>query len=72
VVFGIVTNHEGFIELISEPAHGSTFNMYFPLRQQAPQDSDTVGTSLSRGEMKISREVVRRFFSLKTRRSSYG
>ncbi len=42
MVFGIVTNHEGFIELISEPAHGSTFNMYFPLRQQAPQDSDTV------------------------------
>ncbi|HUK39767.1 MAG TPA: MASE1 domain-containing protein, partial [Candidatus Acidoferrales bacterium] len=37
VVYGIVTNHHGFIEVASQPNHGTTFLIYLPLAQ--PDDS---------------------------------
>jgi PAS domain S-box-containing protein len=33
VVYGIVTNHRGFIEVASQPNHGTTFLIYLPLAQ---------------------------------------
>ena len=33
VVYGIVTNHHGFIEVASQPNHGTTFLIYLPLAQ---------------------------------------
>jgi two-component system, cell cycle sensor histidine kinase and response regulator CckA len=33
VVYGIVSNHHGFIEVASQPNHGTTFLIYLPLAQ---------------------------------------
>jgi signal transduction histidine kinase/CheY-like chemotaxis protein len=53
VVYGIVKAHQGFIHLESEPGHGSTFSLYFPLMtlekkynnsQQMKVSDDTSGT----------------------------
>jgi len=39
MVYGIVKNHGGAVELVSQPGHGATFNIYLPLRAElaAPQ-----------------------------------
>ena len=31
VVYGIVKNHNGFIQVESTPMHGATFRLYFPV-----------------------------------------
>ena len=31
VVYGIVKNHNGFIQVESTPKHGATFRLYFPV-----------------------------------------
>jgi hypothetical protein len=31
MVYGIVKNHQGYIECSSKPAEGTRFNMYFPV-----------------------------------------
>jgi len=35
VVYGIVTNHSGFIDMASEPGHGTTFDIYLPVPSDA-------------------------------------
>jgi PAS domain S-box-containing protein len=44
VAYGIIANHRGFIEVISQPERGATFRIYLPLAE----------TSLSKHESKIS------------------
>ena len=37
VVYGIVTNHGGFIDVASEPGRGTTFDIYLPVPNEAEQ-----------------------------------
>lgn len=37
VVFGIIKEHDGYINVYSEPDHGSTFHVYFPIIEKAPE-----------------------------------
>ena len=37
-VYGIVKQHEGFIQVMSNPGYGSTFRIFFPRVEQRPQD----------------------------------
>jgi CheY-like chemotaxis protein len=37
VVYGIVTNHGGFIDVASEPSRGTTFDIYLPVPSDAEQ-----------------------------------
>ncbi|MEX0805743.1 MAG: MASE1 domain-containing protein, partial [Candidatus Binatia bacterium] len=46
VAYGIVANHGGFIEVISERGHGATFRIYLPL---AESSNASVEPTLSRG-----------------------
>lgn len=50
VVLGIVQNHEGAIEVVSEPGRGSQFNLYFPaLADPTATSSDAAPPELPKG-----------------------
>ena len=38
VVYGVVNNHRGFVQVDSEPGYGTTFSIYLPLEQTAEAD----------------------------------
>ncbi|MFZ1081320.1 MAG: PAS domain S-box protein [Candidatus Kryptoniota bacterium] len=41
IVYEIVKNHKGFINVHSEPGHGTTFKIYFPTTSKIPHDEIT-------------------------------
>ena len=53
-VFGIVRQHNGWLEVESKSNQGSTFRCYFPACQQAAEKTDdTINTSLQNGRETI-------------------
>jgi polar amino acid transport system substrate-binding protein len=40
VVYGFISNHGGFVDLTSEPGHGSTFHIYLPLQKDQAASID--------------------------------
>jgi CheY-like chemotaxis protein len=49
-VYGIVKQNDGFIDVISEPGKGSTFNIYFPRQAEAP---DTIPPAISPEQVNV-------------------
>jgi PAS domain S-box-containing protein len=47
--YGIVRNHDGIIEVYSEPGHGAAFNIYLPLCEAALPASEPEETALIKG-----------------------
>jgi len=37
IVHGVVKEHEGFIDVVTEPGKGTTFHLYFPLARAKPE-----------------------------------
>jgi CheY-like chemotaxis protein len=53
-VFGIVRQHQGWLEVESKPNNGTTFRIYFPVsRQSADKTEIVVNTSLRKGHETI-------------------
>ncbi len=48
VVYGIVKAHHGFINLESEPGHGSTFYLYFPVMASNKKSNDSLQIKMSK------------------------
>jgi PAS domain S-box-containing protein len=49
MVYGIIKQHEGFINVYSEPGKGTTFRIYLPLIKSAAEEMKTVASEPSRG-----------------------
>lgn len=69
MVYGIITNHRGGIDIASEPEKGATFNIYIPLSNREPGDKDNgeieeeidyqwEGTALVIDDEPVSRELI--------------
>ena len=54
VVYGIVTNHGGFIDVASEPNRGTTFDIYLPV----PGDAEQLINAANGGEEKKTEQAV--------------
>jgi CheY-like chemotaxis protein len=47
--YGIIKNHDGFIDVYSEKGEGTTFNIYFPASGQEAVKEKEIGEKLIRG-----------------------
>jgi CheY-like chemotaxis protein len=47
-VFGIVRQHQGWVEVASKPGRGTTFRIYFPPSQQVPEKVEVIKDTLLR------------------------
>jgi len=39
IAYGIVKQHEGFVQVVSEPGQGTSFHLYFPIAARMAEDS---------------------------------
>ena len=56
VAYGIIANHRGFIEVISQPDHGATFRIYLPLAETSPLKHHSKPSSRSAASANIATE----------------
>ena len=49
MVYGIIHNHEGFINVYSEVGKGTTFNLYLPIIKKAPKKKEVIKEKLPTG-----------------------
>ena len=52
-VYGIVNQHDGYINVYSEPGMGTTFKIYFPLIETTADEAQTVAVRLRKGNETI-------------------
>ncbi|MDH4230404.1 MAG: ATP-binding protein [Nitrospirota bacterium] len=53
IVHSIVSNHNGYINLYSEPGYGTRFNIYFPVCREVQQKDDNPGIIEEKGSGRI-------------------
>jgi len=53
MAYGIMKGHRGFINVYSEPGHGTTFTLYFPASEKRPLEEEPPATDVRRGSETI-------------------
>jgi CheY-like chemotaxis protein len=48
IVYGIIKQHSGYIQVYSEPGHGTSFKIYLPLSNSSPDAAPSLSTALPR------------------------